>query len=113
MTPTPDQLAEIGRGIIALAKAAPSSFPLVQAPWSMTTCRHVERNVDVRARTVTCRACGVALDPIVVLDDIAKDASWVLHMRLEKRKLTEECAALKIEASRLRAAAKRRKGTAQ
>lgn len=108
MTAHQDQLAEIGRGIIALAKAAPTSFPLVQATWSIARCRHIEKNVCRQARTLTCRACGVALDPIVVLDDIAKDSSWVLSMRLEKQKLGEEIATLKAEAAKLRAAKRKR-----
>ena len=51
------------------------------------------------ARTVTCSTCSVALDPITVLDQIARDSTWVQVMRAEKKRLVEQIAALKHEVS--------------
>ena len=62
-------------------------------------CFHRHSYVDSTARTVTCATCSVALDPITVLDQIARDSTWVQVMRAEKKRLVEQIAALKHDVS--------------
>lgn len=72
--------------------------------------------VSEGARTVTCRGCGVALDPIEVLAQIARNREGLVHagqrLRRERDYLTREVEELKRQErnakSRIRTARKRR-----
>lgn len=58
---------------------------------SINTCEHLEVEVDREARTVTCGKCGVAMDPIQCLINIAYHER-LLDERIEIiRKYESEC----------------------
>jgi hypothetical protein len=46
---------------------------------SLRACHHDQSVVDEAARTVLCRACGVALDPVAVLARIAHNREGLVH----------------------------------
>ena len=79
-------------------------------------CRHDASFVDMRARTVNCRRCGVALDPIDVLHSLAVHRERLIMrgraLRHEVEYLTEQLDRLKrLEVNakaRIRTARKRR-----
>ncbi len=96
---TPDNVITVAFG----SDAAPR-YPLERAPWRSDTCAHARSRVDARARTVTCVACGVAVDPIDVLDKIANDPEWLKRARADRRRLQAEIEELRGEVMKLRAA---------
>lgn len=70
-------------------------------------CTHGRTLVDANARSVTCAACKVVLDPIAVLHRLALD--WDRHAwaRGEFVKLGRDIAAMKTELKNLRAQKRR------
>ena len=76
---------------------------LDRKPW----CGHQAAYVDRDARDVTCQACGADLDPITVLDNIAREEMRLIWSREELVKLREERDELQREIRNLKAQAKR------
>lgn len=66
-------------------------------------CDHLRVGVYVSAadRTVTCRGCGVAMDPIAVLDSIAGSREMLVH---QGRALRNERDYLRVEVEKLKRA---------
>lgn len=81
----------------------PETFKLIRGNVpSEQSCGHRETVcVDGHSRVVYCSRCNAHLDPMMVLVDIANDASWVLYMRKEKQSLAEHIEALKQERNAL------------
>jgi hypothetical protein len=91
-------------------RVVPADLKLVQGHDAESRCEHHQAMVDAHARTVRCVNCKVAIDPIRRLDDIARDASWVARMRLEKAALDREIEELRNQRATLKAAVRRAKG---
>lgn len=92
---------------VVVLRLRPGKFPLEMYRQPSPTCSHPNAVVDNLARRVTCAGCSVDLDPIEVLAKIAADATWVQHMRREKKELEQEIEKLKTERNNLRQGMKR------
>jgi hypothetical protein len=88
--PTPEQLAQL-----------PQSTHLTG------TCFHYRSRVDKQARRVICADCGVDLDPITVLSQVARLTDEWKWLHDSKRELTREIESLKRERNNLRASVRR------
>lgn len=76
-------------------------------------CSHARSFVDRAARTVTCRACGVALDPIDVLDAIARDRESIVSRGMMLRRQVDDLAKQVATLERVERNAKSRIRTAR
>lgn len=94
-----------------LAEAASADVPIVskRAPGQAVggACRHRQSHFDRLARRVWCRDCGVDLDPIAVIADLAGEWDRLLDARRETARLHKEIADLEAQRKRLRDAVRR------
>lgn len=96
-----------------MGEAALAELPVLQrhAP---RACSHERSWVDPHARTVNCRDCGIALDPIDVLTEIAARRERVVYhgrrMRRAADYLEHEVERLKREERNAKARLKRALG---
>lgn len=74
------------------------ALAVTKAPWSPGTCRHRNSIVDPDARTLRCKRCGVDLDPIEVLDDVAR---FLAEDVLTRQLLTKQIEKLRGELTEL------------
>lgn len=102
--PADDVLAELR----AARKGAPEGPPPIERtfiplPAGTRMCLHPTAQIDGGARRVVCKGCGVDLDPIKVLEKVAGEYRWMLHIRTETRHLEATVERLKAEVAKLRA----------
>lgn len=75
-------------------------------------CSHAQTVVDLNAREVECEVCGAPLDPIQVLDRLARDGTNLRWAREELKRVKERVEELKAEEKRVKARLRRaRRGT--
>ena len=72
-------------------------------PW----CGHYHASVDRSARKVWCRDCGIDLDPIDTLVQVARKGDMYLRMRDETRALTAKLEELQRQVKNAKAQRKR------
>jgi hypothetical protein len=86
------------------------------APSHMLTVGHIAGScplprhravVDSRARRVRCKSCGVDLDPIEVITDLARHHEWYARLITDGNRLAKEVAELEQQHAKLKAATRR------
>jgi len=90
-----------------VVKLRPDAFPLKRGASKRPYCQHGRSLVDVVRRIVECETCGVDLDPIDILGEIANAGDWVLAMRKERAALEKTIVELEAEVKRLKAQKRR------
>lgn len=86
----------------ARRREQPPARPTIERTWSIP-CRHSTAQVDEGARVVTCAKCGVALDPIHVLGEIANRERSLYYSRVAIAQAEKRLAELKAEERKAKA----------
>jgi hypothetical protein len=88
----------------------------VRSKHTALTCHHRQHGsfVDEGARVVTCRGCGVVLDPIEVLAWLARDREWLVNqgrgLRNERDHLQRQVDELKRQERNAKSRIRRARG---
>lgn len=88
--------------LAAIRKARALRPMLISRPRDYSECKRHHSIISYEKRTVTCRDCNVALDPIQVLRNLASTGDDFVRVTRETKRLRAEANELATEVKRLK-----------